>query len=239
MYSTKTFYWHTSTGPLKHDVRGVSTLSKGRVVAGAFIGDIQAAAGSIGTAELATGAVTEPKLGSLAVGTTKIAAAAVTQPKLGSLAVGTTNVAAAAVTQAKIASLGVGTTSIAAAAVTAPKMSFGWSTLTGTLAGAGTLPAASGGYLITNPGTTKGLVFTSSGTGFSVPTAGDWYKFSIDVTPGTTRVVNLKSTSATFDGTNKVVVFNAADQFLILEAQSATRWVIASAHASVTFAATT
>ena len=218
---------------------GVNSLSKGRVTAGAFVGAVTADAGSIGTTELADGAVTSAKIASLTVGTTDIAAGAVTQAKIASLGVGTTSIAAGAVTQAKVASLAIGTTSIAAAAVTAPKISFGWSTLRGTLAGVGTLPAASGGYLITNPGTTKGLVFTSSGTAFSVPTPGDWYKFSIDATPGTTRVVNIKSTAATFNGSDKVAVLNAVDQFLVIEAQSATRWVIVSAHASVTFAGTT
>lgn len=208
-----------STGPLAAMPWGIDLLSKGRVMAGALIGDIQADAGSIGTAELATSAVTTVKIRALNVTTAKIAAAAVTQ--------------------AKVASLAIDTTSIAGAAVTDAKRSFGWSTLTGTLAGVGSLPSVLGGYLLTNPGTTKGIVFTTTGTRFSIPTPGDSYRFNVDSTPGTTRGTFIQSTAATFDGTNKNLRFGENDQFAVIEAVSATRWAVTSWSTGVSIAATT
>ena len=198
-----------STGPLAALPWGIESLSKGRVLAGAFVGAVTATTGSIGTSELATGAVTNPKLGSVAVGTTKIALLAITTARL------------------------------AAAAVTDAKRSFGWSTLTGTLAGVGSLPSVLGGYLITNPGTTKGLVFTTTGTRLGAPTPGDSYRFNIDSTPGTTRGTFIQSTGATFDGTNKNLRFGENDQFAVIEAVSATRWVVTSWSTGVSIAATT
>ena len=178
-----------STGPLASMPWGIDSLSKGRVIAGAFIGDVTGTTGSIGTAELATSAVTTVK--------------------------------------------------IREAAVTDAKRSYGWSTLAGAAAGTGTLPSAVGGYLITVPGTSKGCVFTSSGTAFSVPTAGDQYRFNIDSNTGTTVPVWIQSTAATFDGSNKNLRFGENDQFAVIEAVSSTRWAVTSWSTGVSIAATT
>ena len=82
MHSTRTgryaASWRThSTGPLKHDVRGINLITKGRAMAGAFIGDVTGTTGSIGTAEIATSAVTTPKIRAQAVTSTKLGAGAV------------------------------------------------------------------------------------------------------------------------------------------------------------------
>lgn len=203
MDSTKRGYtpgWSPrSTGPIAAMPWGIDSLSKGRVIAGAFIGDINATTGSIGSAELATGAVTNPKLGSLAVGTTKVADDAITDAK----------------------------------------RSFTWSTLAGAAAGTGTLPSAVGGFLITVPGTSKGCVFTTTGTRFSVPTAGDSYRFNINSNTGTTVPIFIQSTAATFDGSNKNLRFGENDQFAVIEAVSSTRWAVTSWSTGVSIAGTT
>lgn len=198
-----------STGPLAAMPWGINSATKGRLIAGAFIGDINATTGSIGTAELATGAVTNPKLGSVAVSTTKIALLAITEARL------------------------------ADDAVTDAKRSFTWSTLAGAAAGTGTLPSAVGGFLITVPGTSKGCVFTTTGTRFSVPTAGDSYRFNINSNTGTTVPIFIQSTAATFDGSNKNLRFGENDQFAVIEAVSSTRWAVTSWSTGVSIAATT
>ena len=70
---------------------GINLITKGRALAGAFIGAITADVGTIGTTELAAGAVTQAKIASLAVGTTSIAAQAITSTKLGAGAVSDSN----------------------------------------------------------------------------------------------------------------------------------------------------
>ena len=187
-----------STGHLAAMPWGIDSLSKGRVIAGAFVGDITATTGSIGTAELAD----------------------------------------AAVTSAKIASLAVGTTDIAAAAVTDAKRSFGWSTLSNTTASviAATLGAV-GGYLLTNVGSSLGVVITSSG--LSDPTAGDSYRFNVDAVAGTTVGIYLQSTGATFDGTKKNLKLGENDQFAVIEAVSASRWAVTSWSTGVSLETTT
>ena len=97
---------------------------------------------TVGTGNLDTGAVTNPKIGTGAVdggkiadgavGTTKITDAAIitakitdgsiTNAKIGALAVDTANIAAAAITSAKIGALAVGTAAIADAAITNAKI---------------------------------------------------------------------------------------------------------------------
>lgn len=57
-------------------------LSRGKVLVGTIVGDIQAAAGSIGTAEIADSAVEAAKIASGAVTEAKVAAGAVTEAKL-------------------------------------------------------------------------------------------------------------------------------------------------------------
>lgn len=51
-----------STGPSHDTIWGINSATKGRLMAGAFIGDVTGTTGSIGTAELADGAVTSAKL---------------------------------------------------------------------------------------------------------------------------------------------------------------------------------
>lgn len=192
--------WTTrSTGPVAQSPWGYNLVTKGRAIAGAWIGAVTADVGTIGTTELAAGAVTQPKLGSLAVGTTNIFPGAVTDAK----------------------------------------RSYGWSTLAGAAAGTGTLPSVPSGYLITVPGTSKGCVFTATGTRFSLPTPGDKYRFNIDSNAGTTVSVYIQSTSATFDGTNKFLKLGENDQFVEVEAVSSSRWVVTSKSTGVTIAATT
>ncbi len=215
MQSTNTGYtpgWTArSTGHVAQSPWGYNLLTKGRALAGAFVGGITADASAIGTTEIAAGAVTQAKIASLAVGTTSIAGTAVTAAK------------------------------IAGAAVTDAKRSMGWSTLTNGAAATATatLSGTLGGYLLTNVGSSLGVVITSSGTSFSVPTAGDHYRFNVDVTPGATVGIYIESTAATFDGTNKFLQFGENDQFATIEAASTVRWVVTSWSTGVSIAATT
>lgn len=79
-------------------VNGVQLIDKD----GKIYGDIHAAAGSIGTTELADDAVTNAKIGALAVGSTELAANAVTTAKIADLNVTAGKLAADAVETAKI-----------------------------------------------------------------------------------------------------------------------------------------
>lgn len=131
----------------------------------------------------------------------------------------------------------IGSTELADAAVTSAKMAMTWGTLTNSTksVSAVTVPAANSGYLITNVGSSKGLVL--SGTRLSNPTAGQFYQFNVTTTPSTIPI-HIKSTAATFDGTNKYILMNAAGDFVRIEAASATRWVITAIN-SATVVATT
>ncbi|MBX4156510.1 phage tail protein [Lactiplantibacillus plantarum] len=78
--------------------------------------------GVIGTAEIANGAITNAKIGSLAVDTTNIKDAAINSAKIANLAVGTAQIGDGAITNAKIGSLAVGTAQIEDAAITDAKV---------------------------------------------------------------------------------------------------------------------
>ena len=232
---------HRKLGEPQEFVWGINLITKGRALAGTFIGAVTADAGSIGTTELATGAVTNPKLGSLAVSTTKVALLAITAARLAAtldLSTKTVTLGVASIGSSELASLAVGTTNVADDAITDAKRSFGWSTLTGTLSAS--LSTAKGGFLITNTGTTKGLVISGAATSvLSIPVAGDSYRFHVDVNPGATKGIFIKSTGATFDGSKKFVKLGENDQFVVIEAATPTRWVVTSWSTGVSYETTT
>ncbi len=179
-------------GSMPPGSRAIYRVTKGQMLAGKIIGDIAASAGSIGTTELATNAVTTVK--------------------------------------------------ITAKAVTNAKRSYGWGAITNTTASVtvATLPVANGGYLLTNVGSSKGVVVTSTGTKLSIPTAGDFYHFVVNATPGATRQIDIKSTAATFNAAgNKVIGLGDVGNTCRIEALSSVRWVVTENSSGVTFAATT
>ena len=140
----------------------------------------------------------------------------------------------------KIANAAVTVTQLGAGAVTGTKRLMTWSTLGNTTASTttATLSTVVGGYLLTNTGTSKGVVIT--GTKLSIPVAGDHYRFVVDATPGTTRQIEIKSTSANFNAaSNKVIGLSEVGQHVQIEALSATRWIVTEFSTGVTFAATT
>nr|WP_330359323.1 hypothetical protein [Lactiplantibacillus plantarum] len=73
---------------------------------------------TIGTAQIANGAITNAQIGSLAVGTAQIKDAAINSAKIAKLAVGTAQIGDGAITNAKIGHLAVGTAQIADGAIT-------------------------------------------------------------------------------------------------------------------------
>lgn len=156
--------------------------------------------------------------------------------------IGTSELATNAVTTVKITNLNVTAGKLASRAVTDGKRSMTWSTLGNTTKSVTSVEvSANGGYLITNTGSSKGLVVTGSTAGkeLSIPAAGDFMRFNVDSNPGSTRPIHIKSTAATFDGTNKVLQLTDDDQFATIEAASTLRWVITSKSTGVTLAATT
>ncbi|MEN8553430.1 beta strand repeat-containing protein [Lactiplantibacillus plantarum] len=78
--------------------------------------------GTIGTAQIANGAITNAKIANLAVGTAQIANGAITNAQIGSEAVGTAQIKDAAISSAKIANLAVGTAQIGDGAITNAKI---------------------------------------------------------------------------------------------------------------------
>lgn len=134
----------------------VERLSRGQVLAGKIIADIQAAAGSIGTAELADNGVTDAKY----------------QPTL---------------------------TQVTSGAVTVEGLN----------------------YLV-SAGTSVGSVFT-----IGTPSAGQHHVIvGFSGIAGSSKPTCLKSTAATFDGTNKVLKFQANGAAREIIASSTTRWIV-------------
>lgn len=107
-----------------------STMTAGKLTPGGALMD-----GSIGSGELAAGAVITSKIANGAIGSTqmgdgavtevKLGSGAVTSAKIGSGAVGSTALASGAVTSGKIASGVVGSTELANGAVTSGKLGTG------------------------------------------------------------------------------------------------------------------
>ena len=150
----------------------VERLSRGTVLAGSIIADIQAAAGSIGTAELADNAVTSAK------------------------------------TQHTVTS----------PSSTAPTVT------------------AEGINLLVSPGSSVGNVWA-----IGDPVTGQHHIIvAYSGVGGSTKPTCLKSTVATFDGTNKVLQFNANGETVEIIAMSTTRWLMVPLTSTgITAAATT
>ena len=95
-----------------------------------------------------------------------------------------------------------------------------------------------GTYLLANSTGAGGLVYT-----LAAPTAGHEMKLYLNTlsTSTGTDIVKVKpaSTAITFDGTNKVLTFNAVGENVTLVAQTATRWMVTSNVGAVGLAATT
>ncbi len=163
-----------STGHVAEMPWGINLLTKGRATAGAFIGDIQADAGSIGTAELAAQAVTSTKLGAGAVMGSNVSGA-----------VETISTSDTTLTVSGVALLTKATTVVLAV----------------------TIPA---------------------------PTAGQWKAITNDSTSAVGFTLTCATTTVTFDGTNKILTFNALNDSVQLMGSGTTRWVVI-ANNSVTF----
>lgn len=156
--------------------------------------------GSVGTAQLAAGGVTEAKLGSSAVTAAKIGTGAVTEAKIGSSAVtnakigsgavDTAELAAAAVTNAKIANNAVRTAHVAGSTIGAAHMNLNTVTHAGTL---------SAGLTAMFSGTSgRRLLFPMvHGTSTDVRMAGQTTDFGD--TRGAFAVVNSGGSSRTYD----------------------------------------
>jgi len=133
----------------------VQSLGKGQYTAGKIIADIQAAAGSIGTAELADNSVTDAKY--------------------------------------------LQTVTTASAAL-----------------------ATEGVNLLVSAGSSVGTVFT-----IGTPVVGVHYKLvAYSGIGGSSKPTCLKSTAATFDGSNKVLKFQANGAAREIVAVTTTRWVV-------------
>jgi hypothetical protein len=160
----------------------LNKLSRGRIGAGRVDADIQATAGSIGSTELATNAVT----------TVKITAANVTDPKI---------------------AYSIEVTPSSTTALTG----FGTKNLTA-------------------PGSSAGRVYD-----IGTPTAGDHYRlWATGTIGGSSAPVCVKSTAATFDGTNVVVKFQVTNNYADIHALSTARWLTATnGSTGVVLAATT
>ena len=114
------------------------------------------------------------------------------------------------------------------------------------VAAVGVLPATNGTYHITCAGATNVVVTAASTATLDTPTAGDWYNFYVDIAANSSvSTVEVKSISATFDGTNDVMVFSgpstkgATSYYASIQAVSGTRWLVLNESTGVTLAATT
>lgn len=225
----------------------VNTLTLGQATVGKVFGDIGAGPGSFDSTNIEAGAIQSTHILAGEIVTTHILAGEVRSTHILAGEIDTVVIAAAAIETALLDSLAVGTTNVADNAVASTRMSMNWATL-GNGAGATTtapLPAANGGYLLTNTGATGGFVITgAAGVGSTTildePTAGDHYRFVVDVTPSTTVDIDIKSLVAVFNAAgDKVIRFDAAGQYAEIEALSSARWIVVDYSPGVRFSATT
>jgi len=195
----------------------VNTLSLGQVKVGKIIGEIHATAGSIGSSELATDAVISAKIAAAAVLSTHYGTGSIDSSNIAASEIKTTNILDKNVTQAKIAA--------------------DWSTLSNSTKSTTevTVPAALGGYFLTEVGSSLGMVLVSAK--LSDPAVGDHYKFCVGTTPSTIPI-HIKSTSATFDGTNEYILLNAVGDSVWIEAATTDRWIIIGGNSYATAAST-
>ena len=107
---------------LNQETRRIAQEATLGEIADGSINSAKLGTGAVTDVKLASGAVTEAKIGTGAVTEAKLGSAAVTSPKIAASAVGTTQLADDAVTNAKIAADAVNTTEIASSAVTADKL---------------------------------------------------------------------------------------------------------------------
>lgn len=222
---------------------GVATIGAKKVTAAMHsLANTKVVIGSTaagGVAYALSGDVTMTNAGVVAIGAKKVTPAmmslANTKIAIGSTAAGGVSYALSG----DITMTNAGVTAIGTKKVFGNKIKAEWSTLSNSTKSksAVSVAAVNKGYFVTNVGSSKGIVISGTAGCISNPTAGDWLKISIAATPSTIPI-HLKSTAATFDGTNKYVLFNAVNDSVILEAISATRWVVAYAN-SVTYPAAT
>jgi len=200
-------------------------LTRGKGLIGKMYGDVAASAGAISSTEVAI-ANTKVLIG----GAAGISAAYALSGDVTMNNVGSVTIAAGAVTSSM---LGAG-------AVSGAKYAATWSTLSNSTKSVSIVKvdAANRGYFVTNVGSSKGIVIQSTVDGvLAHPTAGTWLKFLVGTTPSTIPI-HVKSTGATFDGSNGFLLMNAVGDCIVLEALSTTRW-LASYNNSVAFAAAT
>ena len=197
-------------------------------------------AGEVKNANLGAGAVLSSNVGAGEVKSTNIAAAAILSTLVGSLAISSTHLGASIVLSSKIGTGEVKSANIADGAVSGAKYAALWSTLSNTTKSVSVVKinAVNRGYFVTNVGSTKGIVIQSTvASVLSNPVAGSWLKFLVGTTPSTIPI-HVKSTAATFDGTNGFLLMNAVGDSIVLEALSTTRW-LATYNNSVAYAAAT
>ena len=160
----------------------------------------------------------------------------VTMTNAGAVTIGTSKV-----TAGKIGAGAVTNAKIGDKAVYGAKIKAEWSALSNTTKSVSSVKinAVNTGYFITQVGTSKGIVISSTAGVLSNPTAGDWLKLTVAATPSTIPI-HVKSTNAAFAAlsTLKFALLNAVGDSVVLEALSTARW-IAVYNTGVTFVAST
>jgi len=209
-------------------ITSTEIAAKGVSAANLALANTKIAIGSTaggGVAYALTGDVTMSNGGVTAIGAKKVLATMTAIANTKVLVGSTGGVGVAYALSGDVTMSNAGAVTIGAKKVVSTMVSESWSALTNTTKSTVTkaLPAALGGYLFTKVGSSKGCVIASAK--LSKPLVGDHYKVFLANAPST-MPIHIKSTAATFDGTNKFVLLNAVGDGVSIEAATTTRWVV-------------